>query len=171
LTGSIHSATDSDTLAPAADLGVVKTVSGGTTLAGDNITYTVTLTNHGPSNSQTVSLSDAVPANTTFVSATQTSGPAFALSPPPPGGGGNNTLLLIEFIQAERAKAEFYPTAPNSGDLMVAVYTLKALQPIAQGRRCGAPWDGPKSGDVTPKALHNGGACATPSACVLDWAR
>jgi fibronectin-binding autotransporter adhesin len=103
LTGSIHSATDSDTLAPAADLGVVKTVSGGTTLAGDTITYTVTLTNHGPSNSQNVSLSDAVPANTTFVSATQTAGPAFVLSTPPPGGGGTITATIGTFSSGASA--------------------------------------------------------------------
>src|SRR5207244_12664541 len=58
--------------AASADLTVTKT---GPAFAapGTNITYTITLTNNGPSNAQSVSLTDAVPTATTFVSATQTS--------------------------------------------------------------------------------------------------
>jgi uncharacterized repeat protein (TIGR01451 family) len=45
--------------------------------AGSNITYTVSVTNQGPDDAQDVVLSDTVPANTTFVSETQLSGPTF----------------------------------------------------------------------------------------------
>lgn len=42
--------------------------------AGSNITYTVTLTNNGPSSAQGVQVSDAVPAETTLVSAVPPAG-------------------------------------------------------------------------------------------------
>lgn len=64
------------TLTPSADLAVTKD-GPPSAAAGTNVTYTVTLTNAGPSAAADVSLTDAVPAGTTFVSATQTSGPAF----------------------------------------------------------------------------------------------
>jgi uncharacterized repeat protein (TIGR01451 family) len=76
---------------PSVDLAVTKTDSPDPVLAGTNLTYTVTVTNAGPSDAQTVQLTDAIPANTTFVSAMQTSGPAFTLMTPPAGGTGTVT--------------------------------------------------------------------------------
>jgi uncharacterized repeat protein (TIGR01451 family) len=56
-----------------ADLVITK--SGPTTVtAGTDVTYTITLVNNGPSDAQNVSLTDVVPAGTTFVSATPVSG-------------------------------------------------------------------------------------------------
>jgi uncharacterized repeat protein (TIGR01451 family) len=54
---------------------------------GDNITYTLTLTNEGSDTAQNVVLTDAIPAGATFVSATQqtSSGPVFTLTLPPVG--------------------------------------------------------------------------------------
>lgn len=75
--GSNDSSTVITTVTPRADLSVFK---GGpaTVTAGTNITYTVSVVNSGPSAAANVVLADAVPANTTFVSANQTSGPAFS---------------------------------------------------------------------------------------------
>jgi uncharacterized repeat protein (TIGR01451 family) len=56
--------------------------------AGGNATYTLTVTNSGPADAQDVMLTDVVPNGTTFVSATQTSGPHFTLKVPPVGGTG-----------------------------------------------------------------------------------
>jgi uncharacterized repeat protein (TIGR01451 family) len=69
-----NSATDTDTLAPSADVSVTKTDSADPVQAGSNITYTITVTNNGPSDAQSLSLSDAVPANTTLVSVTTPAG-------------------------------------------------------------------------------------------------
>src|SRR5262249_22729248 len=46
-------------------------------VAGNNVSYTITVTNNGPSDAQTVSWTDTLPANTSFVSLNQGSGPAF----------------------------------------------------------------------------------------------
>src|SRR5262249_58359867 len=63
-------------------------------VAGQNITYTIVVSNAGPNPALNVSLSDAIPAGTTFVSATQTAGPTFTLTRPPVGGTGTLTGTL-----------------------------------------------------------------------------
>jgi uncharacterized repeat protein (TIGR01451 family) len=62
-------ATDIDQLSTV-DIGVTKTDSPDPVIAGQNITYTITLTNTGtgPAAAGTVTLTDVLPANTTFVS-------------------------------------------------------------------------------------------------------
>ncbi len=62
-----------------ADLSVVKTASA-TVVAGNNLTYTITLTNTGAGDAQSVVLSDTLPVGTTYVSQNQVSGPTFNLS-------------------------------------------------------------------------------------------
>jgi uncharacterized repeat protein (TIGR01451 family) len=59
-----------------ADLGVTKT-GPAAALAGSNVTYTITVTNSGPSDAASVTLTDVLPPNTTFVSESQASGPLF----------------------------------------------------------------------------------------------
>src|SRR5436190_1587394 len=51
-----------------ADPPATKTDGGGTYTAGTNVSYTVTVNNSGPSDAQSVLLTDALPAGTTFVS-------------------------------------------------------------------------------------------------------
>jgi uncharacterized repeat protein (TIGR01451 family) len=82
---------------PAADLSVTKTDQPDPVNAGANITYTITTANAGPSDAQNAVISDAVPTNTTFVSFTQTSGPAFTLTTPPAGGTGTVTATRATF--------------------------------------------------------------------------
>jgi uncharacterized repeat protein (TIGR01451 family) len=58
---------------PSADMAV--TASGPSSVtAGTNATYTITITNNGPNAAQGVVLSDVLPAGSTYVSITQTSG-------------------------------------------------------------------------------------------------
>ncbi|WP_132000277.1 DUF11 domain-containing protein, partial [Dokdonella fugitiva] len=52
-----------------ADLGIVKT-GPANVIAGQNVSYTLAVTNHGPSDAANVSLADPTPAGLTFVSAT-----------------------------------------------------------------------------------------------------
>jgi uncharacterized repeat protein (TIGR01451 family) len=59
---------------PVADLEVTKTDSPDPVTAGSNITYTVTVTNHGPDTAAYVTANDTIPANTTFVSSTPAPG-------------------------------------------------------------------------------------------------
>src|SRR3989475_171744 len=67
---SDNTATELSTGNNSADLALTKSDSPDPVLAGTNITYTLTVTNNGPSDATGVSLSDAIPAGTSFVSAT-----------------------------------------------------------------------------------------------------
>jgi uncharacterized repeat protein (TIGR01451 family) len=71
-----------------ADVQVTKTAAAGPVLAGNDITYTITVVNTGPSGAQTVALTDPLPADTTFVSDTQTTGLPFTMTGPAVGGTG-----------------------------------------------------------------------------------
>src|SRR5206468_3835321 len=85
---SPHSATVTTPVVTSAIVGITMTGTPSPVTAGSNITYTITLSNNGPSDAQNVQLTDSVPANTTFVSESQNSGPTFTFSNPPAGGTG-----------------------------------------------------------------------------------
>lgn len=85
---------------------------------GNNGTYTVTVTNHGPSGAMAINLSDQVPTDTTFVSVTQTSGPTFSCST---GGIADTTSCTISNFAAS-GTATFKLTynlsnCPSQGDV------------------------------------------------------
>jgi uncharacterized repeat protein (TIGR01451 family) len=69
-----NTSTTTTPVTTSADLAVVKT--GPTTAtAGSNVTYTITVTNNGPSDAQTVTMMDALPTGLTRVSEVQITGP------------------------------------------------------------------------------------------------
>ncbi len=84
-----NTGTATTTVQAQADLAVTKTDTPDPVFAGNNITYTVNFVNNGPSNAQTVTVTDAVPANTTFVSAAVTTGSGWGIGAPAVGGTGN----------------------------------------------------------------------------------
>ncbi|HYC93409.1 MAG TPA: IPTL-CTERM sorting domain-containing protein [Thermoanaerobaculia bacterium] len=78
--GGNNTATASTTVTSSADLAVAKSGPAAAT-AGTNVTYTVTLTNLGPSTAANVSLVDTFPAGVTYVSSSQTTGAPFTCVP------------------------------------------------------------------------------------------
>jgi uncharacterized repeat protein (TIGR01451 family) len=87
-----NSATDTDTLTPSADVSVTVTDSPDPVIAGNNLTYTVTVANNGPSAAASVTLTDTLPAGTTFVSLTSPGG--WSSTTPAVGGTGTVTSTL-----------------------------------------------------------------------------
>jgi uncharacterized repeat protein (TIGR01451 family) len=84
---------ESTAVQTSADLSVTKTADRSSAIVGTNITYTITVTNNGPSDAQNVTFSDRVPANTRIVNATVPTGwtpaPTFA-------GGVAATRAILE---------------------------------------------------------------------------
>ncbi len=76
-----------------ADLAVTKVDTPDPVVVGNNITYTISFTNNGPSAASSVTVTDAVPTNTTFVSAAITTGPGWSISSQPAGGGTGNVVF------------------------------------------------------------------------------
>src|SRR4029079_2108156 len=73
---------------PTADLSITKTVSPDPVTTGDDLTYTVTVTNNGPDPATSVTVTDNLPAETTFVSCSSTGGGVC-------GGSGNNRTVTF----------------------------------------------------------------------------
>jgi uncharacterized repeat protein (TIGR01451 family) len=69
-----NSQTATTTVNTSAEVGVSKVDSPDPVTGGNNLTYTITVTNAGPSNAASVSLSDTLPAGTTFVSLSSPAG-------------------------------------------------------------------------------------------------
>src|SRR5262249_41328449 len=98
-----NTATATTTVQTRADIGVTKTDSPDPVFAGANLTYTINFVNNGPSDAQTVTVTDAVPANTTFVSATVTTGTGWSTSAPAVGGTGNIVFSKSSVAAGETA--------------------------------------------------------------------
>src|SRR5262249_5415713 len=64
-----NTGTATTTVQTQADLALTKTDSPDPVVASQNITYTLNFVNNGPSDAQSVTVTDTVPPNTTFVSA------------------------------------------------------------------------------------------------------
>src|SRR6202022_1645409 len=68
------SASDSTTITSQADIGVAKIASSGTVTVGSTVTFTITVSNLGPSNATAVQVTDLLPAGLAYVSSTPSQG-------------------------------------------------------------------------------------------------
>ena len=107
---SNDSSSASTTVQNSSDLSVVKTGPAGV-VAGSNVSYTLTIANAGPDVAGSPSLTDTLPPGTSFVSITQTSGPAFICTT-----GATVTCSRASGLAAG-ASATFTLTAAVSGGL------------------------------------------------------
>src|SRR5262249_10874694 len=69
-----NSATDSDPLQASADLSIIKTAAPNPVRASENLTYTIKVTNNGPSSAAGVTVTDTLVDGLTLVSATPSAG-------------------------------------------------------------------------------------------------
>jgi uncharacterized repeat protein (TIGR01451 family) len=98
-------ANDATTVVSSADLSLTKTADNSTPTINQNVTFTLTLANAGPSNASGVTVTDALPAGLSFVSATPSAGTSYnsgtgvwtigAVS-----SGANATLQIVAKVTA-----------------------------------------------------------------------
>ena len=102
-----------------ADRQITKTVSKTNPTVGENITFTLTATNNGPSNSTNVTVTDLLKAGYTFVSAT----PSIGTYTPGTGlwsignlnSGSSQTLNIIATVNANATSADYVNDASITG--------------------------------------------------------
>lgn len=90
---------------------------------GENITYALDFTNNGSLAASGVTVTDAVPAGTTFVSASVTSGSGWGLSAPAVGGTGNVVFSKGSVASAETAGFQIVVKVDSVGTLPTIVNT------------------------------------------------
>jgi uncharacterized repeat protein (TIGR01451 family) len=133
-----NTATDTSAITASADLILTKSGPSGTTFAGGELTYTITLRNAGPSDAQTVSLTDTIPTNTTFVSLapapgyTCTTGPTVTCTRAvlPPSATADTFTLTVAVNR---------PTAPGTTITNTATVTSTTPDPSGGNNSATAP--------------------------------
>lgn len=149
---SNNSATDTDTINPSADLAITKTASPNPVNATGEVTFTINVTNNGPSTANDVTVTDPLATGLTLVSATSTQGSC---------SGAETITCNIGSLDA---------AAPNN----VATITIKAKVagnyppgPLANtavgGGSTSDPNNGNNSGSSTITVLKAPGAKFRPS--------
>jgi len=97
-----------------ADLALTITASPTTVSVGTPVTYTITITNNGPSAATGVTMTDALPPELTFVSATPSQGAACALNTPSGPGRPTVTCSLGSLANGATATVSVTVTANSA---------------------------------------------------------
>ena len=125
-TPSNNSATDTDTLTASADLSITKTDAPDPVTAGNDLTYTITVNNAGPSNAASVSLFDPLSAGTTFVSLSSPGG--WSCTTPAVGANGSvscdiTSLGVVSAVFTLIARVDASATAELSNTATISSAT------------------------------------------------
>ena len=113
---TVKSFTVIDEANPTADLSVSTSAFSESVASGGQALFAIQVTNLGPSAASAVQLTDAVPANTTFVSFAQLDGPVFTCTNPNEGETGSTTCTISSLNRGETAVfvgTYLVGTAPN----------------------------------------------------------
>jgi uncharacterized repeat protein (TIGR01451 family) len=113
-----------------ADLAVAKTGPASIT-KGSNGTYTVTVSNAGPSTANSVALTDVVPTGTTFVSEAQSTGTTFTCTNPAAGATGTTTCKLPAMPSGTSASFTLTYNVPSSSTLTAVSEKAKVASTTA----------------------------------------
>jgi uncharacterized repeat protein (TIGR01451 family) len=122
---------------PPGSADLVLTKSGPATIvAGNPISYTLTVTNNGPNTAQSVTLTDTLPAGTTFVSEAQSAGPAFTCVNPSVGGTGTVSCSIVTLASAASAT---FTVVFKVGSNVASLTTITNTASVAQSTSDPAP--------------------------------
>lgn len=119
-TGALPNSDDAQvTLTPLTNLVAGKTAAPIAALAGQPVTYTLSVTNQGPSQATDVTVVDTLPLGMIWVTA-PSSGPTCSLS------GGATIAAGLEVTAANRNMTCVWPGATNRGTIRSLTYTLRS---------------------------------------------
>jgi uncharacterized repeat protein (TIGR01451 family) len=102
---------------PSADLSISTGPVSDSVSAGGQAIFSLQVSNRGPSDATTVQLTDDVPANTTFVSFAQLTGPVFNCTSPT--GGSNNGSTVCTIADLARGDSATFIATYNVGNASV----------------------------------------------------
>ena len=109
-----------------ADLAITKSDSPDPVIAGNDLTYTVTVTNNGPDAATSVSVTDNLPSETTFVSCSSTGGGVC-------GGSGNNRTVTFASLASGQSETITFVTSVDcslaDGTLINNTATVSSITP------------------------------------------
>src|SRR6185437_6131979 len=109
-----------------ADLAITKSDSPDPVIAGNDLTYTVTVTNNGPDAATSVSVTDNLPSETTFVSCSSTGGGVC-------GGSGNNRTVTFASLASGQSETITFVTSVDcslaDGTLINNTATVRSITP------------------------------------------
>jgi uncharacterized repeat protein (TIGR01451 family) len=116
---------------------------------GSSVSYRIELRNNGPDEAQSVTLTNPVPADETFISEQQDSGPGFSCSTPPSGSGSGAIVCSLPAM------------APNTTAIFTLVFNVNG------GAAGGEIITDAASVSSTTHELHQGDNTASSSATVF----
>jgi uncharacterized repeat protein (TIGR01451 family) len=126
-----------------ADLGVTMTGVPNPVLVSNQLTYTLTVTNSGPTNAPAVVLTDSLPASVTFGSATVSQGSyilipdgvEWTLGPVNVHGSASATIVILPLMTGEvtnTATVSITPTTPPVTDTNLANNTASVIVTVTE---------------------------------------
>jgi uncharacterized repeat protein (TIGR01451 family) len=111
-----NSASASATVNPAADLSLAETATPQTVTAGNNVTFSFTVTNSGPSTATGVTIADALPVGMVLVSATPSQGTCTTAISCNLGTIANGATATLSIVAQATAPGNFNNTASVSAN-------------------------------------------------------
>jgi len=163
--GTNNTSTTNTTVTTSADVSVTKSGPAAAT-AGSNVTYMITVMNGGPSNAASVTLTDVLPAGTTFVSESQTAGPVFTCTT-----GATVTCSIATL--APSASATFSLTVAFGGSIVngttvtnTATVTTTTPDPVPANNTSSAPTLVSANADLS---VTKSGPATTPSNTTITY--
>jgi len=117
-----------DAANPKADLAISKGAISSTASAGGQAIFSLQVTNNGPSDASAVQITDDVPADTTFVSFDQLSGPVFTCTSPNVGDTGSTVCTITTLARGETASfvATYQIGAVSNGTIISNTATVSS---------------------------------------------
>lgn len=106
---------------PSVNLSIAKGLTSGEVKSGEDATFSISVYNRGPNDAVNVKLTDATPANATFVSATPTAGSGFSCT-------GSTTVICTSAIMkpGQQVTVDFVYTPGTAGQTITNTATVES---------------------------------------------